>query len=94
MFAVRSEALLHFYRRLRISSISKVSIIKLRHYSREWNEWKRSDERTLYLLRNERRLVLMSVQQHYHVCHNDIRAVLTTGATLLVGFVALLGAKS
>ena len=58
MLATKSEALLHFYHRLRTN---KVSVIKLRNYSREWNEWKRSDERTLYLLRNERRLVLVSV---------------------------------
>ena len=90
MFAARGEALLHYYRKLRVI---KLSITELRQYSKEWNEWKRSDERTLFLLRNERRLVDVYTER----CHvPDIipfRAVLTTGATLLIGFVALKGAK-
>ena len=90
MFAVRSEAFLHHYRRLRIS---KLSITELRQYSKEWNEWKRSDERTLFLLRNERRLADVCTGR-CHVPDDTIRAVLTTGATLLLGLVALKGAKS
>ena len=52
MFAIRSRAFLHYHCKLRVS---KVSITELRQYSKEWNEWKHSEERTLFLLRNERR---------------------------------------
>ena len=90
MFAARSEAFLHYCHRLRIS---KLSITALRQYSKEWNEWKHSKERTLLLLRNERRLVDVYTER-CHVPHDTTRAVLTTGATLLIGFVALTGTKS
>ena len=50
----KSKVFLHHCSRY--SRGNKLSII-LRHYSREWDTWKRSNERTLFLQRNERRLV-------------------------------------
>ena len=91
MFAVRGQAFLHHYRRLRIT---KLSITELRQYSsREWNKWKHSEERRLFLRRNERMWVDVRIE-HCHVLNNNTRAVLTTGATLLIGFVAIQGTKS
>lgn len=51
--AARNKAILHHFCQSKIQA----SFIKLCHYSREWNEWKNSEERTLFLQRNERRLV-------------------------------------
>ena len=54
MLAVaRNKAFLHHWRQLSIQLL----VNRSRHYSREWNEWKHSEERTVFLQRNERMLV-------------------------------------
>ena len=55
MLAVaRKQASLHYWRQSRITLL----VARARQSSREWNEWKRSEERTLFLQRNERMLVI------------------------------------
>lgn len=85
---VRKQASLHYWRQSRITAL----VARSRQYSREWNEWKRSEERTLFLQRNERMLVRLHVS--FHVTYNINRAFISTGVTVVIGLAAIKGAKS